>query len=70
MCDRDVDVVFLLRASFGCDILEHGYKRLGYEGVAATNALAWIPAVLLDYLFYRAKVHEPEVRRPKHANFG
>ena len=26
---------------------------LGYEGVAATNALAWISAALLDYLYYR-----------------
>ena len=29
---------------------------LGYEGVAATNALAWISAALLDYLYYRVKV--------------
>ena len=33
---------------------------LGYEGVAATNAVAWIPAALLDYLYYRVKV--PGVR--------
>ena len=26
---------------------------LGYEGVAATNAVAWISAALLDYLYYR-----------------
>ena len=28
----------------------------GYEGVAATNILAWVPAALLDYLYYRKKV--------------